>query len=255
MVEVCKKDYHKLIGFADKNTCNRVYPLSIAEENQNGQIFVDSMDNITCALFWHQCGFAYLSGKPNVSFLSEVAALIRNEHHNNLRRFILQIDNNEWDNYFFQEDGIIREDRYSFYFQKTDILNKEIILPDGFVMKEIDEILLSKINGNIIPSFSWDSDIEFLNKGKGFCILFGNEIAATVFSSAVSHDEIDIGIETKESFRRCGLAAILARRIVQYILEEHKTPVWECHTGNTVSRHTAEKIGFHVQKTHSFFRS
>lgn len=255
MVEVSKKDYHKLIEFAEKSTCNRVYPLSIAEGNQNGQIFVDSMDNPASALFWHQCGFAYLLGEPNDRFLSDIATRIRNGHGNNQRRFILQIDNNEWVNYFVNMDGIIREERYSFCFQETSFSNEELVLPDGFVMKEIDQILLSKIKGNIIPSFSWDLDIEFLSKGKGFCILFGTEIAATVFSSAVSHDEIDIGIETMEKYRKCGLATILAKRMIQYILEEHKTPVWECHTGNMGSRHVAEKVGFCVKKTHPFFRS
>lgn len=253
MIEVCKKDYHNLIGFAEKNTCNRVYPLSIAEEYQNGQIYVDSLNNTTSVLFWHQCGFAYLAGKPNATFLSETAALIRNEHHNNSRRFILQINNNELDNYFSKEEGITRSERYSFCFKNTGYQNEKILLPTGFVLREIDEKLFSRINGNIVPVFSWDSEKEFLNKGKGFCILAGNEIAATAFTAAVSHNEIDIGIETNEAFRRCGLAVIVARRMIQYILEEHKKPAWECHTGNIGSRHTAEKVGFQIQNVHSFF--
>jgi RimJ/RimL family protein N-acetyltransferase len=182
MIEVPKKDYHKILKFAENNTCNRVYPLSIAEKNQNGQIFIDSRDNPTHALFWHQCGFAYLSGKPNERFLAEIAALIRNEKRDNVRRFILPLDNNKCGNYF------------------------------------------------------------------------ENEIAATVFSSAVSHDEIDIGIETNEKYRKCGLATILAKRMVQYILEEQKKPVWECHTQNMGSRSVPEKVGFCVKSTHPFFR-
>jgi hypothetical protein len=212
------------------------------------------MDQITSVLFWHQCGFAYLSGEPNTNFLLDIAALIKNEHHNNIRRFVLQVNNKKWDDFFSKVDGIVREERYSFYFQEKHFSKEKILLPDGFFLKEIDEKLLPRINGNIVPSFSWDSNIEFLNKGKGFCILFGTDIAATVFSSAVSHDEIDIGIETKEEFRRFGLASILARRMVEYVLEQHKTPTWECFTGNIGSRRTAEKAGFHVQKLNSFFK-
>ena len=138
MVEVSRKDYHKLIEFAEKSTCNRVYPLSIAEGNQNGRIFVDSMVNPASVLFWHQCGFAYLSGEPNETFLSEIATRIRNEHGNNQRRFVLQVDNNEWEDYFANTSGIVREERYSFCFQKTGFSMEETVLPDAFVMKEID---------------------------------------------------------------------------------------------------------------------
>ena len=169
---------------------------------------------------------------------------------------MLHVDNKEWDDYFTKEKGIAREERYSFCYEKAaDIFNEQIRLPDGFSLKEIDKNLLARITGKIVPSFSWNTETEFLKKGKGFCALFGTEIAAVAFTSAVSHDEIDIGIETNEAFRRRGLAVIAAGRMVQYILEQHKTPVWECHTGNIGSRHTAEKIGFHVQKTHPFFKA
>ena len=254
MVEVCKEDYQKYIQFAEKGICNRVYPLSIVEGNQNGQIFVDSFENPICALFWHQCGFAYISGDPIENFLSEITALIRDEKRMNNRRFLLQVYNKDWERYFGKQTGITRAERYCFGFEKTERLNKETVLADGYVMREIDELLLPRISGNIIPPFSWDSDIDFLHKGKGFCILYGNDIAATAFSSAVSHDEIDIGIETNEKYCKCGLATILAKRMIQYILEERKIPVWECHTKNIGSRSVAEKAGFYLKGMHPFFR-
>ncbi len=53
------KDY---IAWAERNYCNQVYPLSIAEGIQPGDIFVDDEKDTKSVLFWHYSGFAYISG-------------------------------------------------------------------------------------------------------------------------------------------------------------------------------------------------
>lgn len=255
MFEIHDSEYHKVIDIININTCNRVYPLSIIEKNQNGQVFVDSIDNPKSVLFWHYCGFAYLLGKPNDDFFAEIVALIKNEKNTNTRRFVLQVESIDHDKYFSAQEGIIREERYYFDFQESMVPNETISLSDDFLLKEIDSNLLAKINGNVVPSFSWKSDREFLEKGKGYCILAGKEIAAVAFSSAISHDEIDIGIETNKEFRRLGFATIVAKKMIQYTINENKKPIWQCHTTNRGSQLTAEKLGFNISKTLPFFRA
>lgn len=251
MFELNKLDYLKVAAFASRTGCDSVYPFSIIEEFQDGQVFVDSLTDINCVLFWHQSGFGYLSGKASPDFLEEVAALIKAD--NNPRRLALQINTDELDAYFSQISGIKRLEQYLFCFNKNHMCQETLTLPKGFELKEIDADLLMRLEGKIIPSFSWKSNEDFLEKGKGFCITYGNEIVSSAFTAAISHIEVDIGIETNKAFRGHGFAKIVAQKMVDYILQEGKLPIWECNTSNLASKAIAETVGFRVLKAHPLF--
>lgn len=65
-------EYTDYVQWAKMNTANRVYPCSIAEEFQTGDIYVND-DSVGEAVFlWHYCGFGYISGKASDTFLSEM---------------------------------------------------------------------------------------------------------------------------------------------------------------------------------------
>ena len=63
------------------NTANRVYPLSIAAGIQPGEIYVDDK----AVLFWHYCGFGYITGKPSEAFLSDILSETLHERSNRRR--------------------------------------------------------------------------------------------------------------------------------------------------------------------------
>lgn len=44
--------YSQIISMANANNCGCVYPLSVAEGIQEGDIFTGSIDNFEKALFW-----------------------------------------------------------------------------------------------------------------------------------------------------------------------------------------------------------
>ena len=100
------------------------------------------------------------------------------------------------------------------------------------------------IKGRIIPAFSWDSNDAFLEKGLGYAAMDGDRVATVAFSSAVSSEEIDIGVETDPDYRGRGLAAGVAGKMCEAVLALGKKPIWSCSTMNTASEKTAEKIGF-----------
>ena len=68
--------------------------------------------------------------------------------------------------------------------------------------------------------------------------------AAVAFSSAVSEEEVDIGVETAEAYRHHGLASYLAYRMCVEILREGKKAVWAHAEMNEGSRKTACSAGF-----------
>ncbi len=236
------EEYGGYIKYIDTNYCGAVYPLSIAEGFQQGDVYADSRS----ALFWHYSGFAFLYGEYGEDVLDFVSDLLVNAD----RRFILFTDDQSTEEYFRKNKNVTIEKRLFFEYGK-DIPPAIPELPDGFQICEINAELLKKLNGNITPYFSWDSAKSFLEKGKGYCIVKGNTAAAWAFSAAVSTKEIDIGIETNSEYRRLGLAEIAAKKMIEYCFEQNKRPVWACHQGNEASRKLAEKLGF-VQTAECF---
>lgn len=235
--------YLDLVDIASTHDCGSVYPLSIAEGIQEGDIFADSMKDYRKVLFWTHSGFAYFLGNIDECFLDDIYKLMFDRTKCNTKRFLLMTRNEYIQKYFELKDDVIIEKRYLFEYSEDREL-RETSLPVGYELKEIDKQLLKEISGGIIPSLFWKNENDFLAKGKGYCITFGNEIASWAFSAAVSTKEIDIGIETNPKFKHQGLGMMVAKRMIQYIIEQAKEPVWACHCKNVASKKMAEKMGF-----------
>lgn len=252
MQKADKEQYSKFTDLARENTCNTVYPMSVAEGFQDGDIYTDCVEHPTFALFWHVSGFAYLTGRPAAEYLDEIYGLMKNEDGTNPRRFVLELKDEEVRAYFQKKENVEEHPRYRFRLQKTDL--SEDKLPDGYELKEVDAEILPKIVGNIVPASFWRSDADFLEKGKGYCVMYGDEVASVAFSAAISSEQVDIGIETAEAHRRKGLAIIAAKKMVSYVKSIGKEPVWDCNATNVGSRRTAENVGFEIMAEHAFYK-
>ena len=255
MQKVSKENYVNFIELAAANTCNTVYPMSVAEGVQEGDIYADSTDRPTYALFWHVSGFAYLTGKPGLEDLEAIYALMKNADGKNPRRFVLELKDEEIASFFRQKPDVEMHERYRFRLKETYAEGfLESSIPSGYELREVDGKLLEQISGRIVPSLFWSSQEEFLEKGKGYCLVKDGEVAAVAFSAAVSSRQVDIGIETKEAHRRKGLAAVAAKQMVSYVRGIGKEPVWDCDQANAGSKATAERVGFEVMAEHAYYK-
>lgn len=234
--------YREYISIAAAHKCGRVYPLSVAEGIQKGDIFTGEKNDSSNVLFWAYSGFAYLSGRMGEDFLREVYEFMKKCSRSDSRRFLLLTDKAAVQDYFRSKDVVV-EKRYLFECCRRRDLSGPVI-PEGYELREMDHQLLSGISGRIIPSLFWENERDFLEKGKGYCITYDNEIASWAFSAAVSSKEIDIGIETNPKYQGCGLGRAAAEQMIQYTLGQEKAPVWACHYKNTASERLAEKLGF-----------
>ena len=235
--------YPDLVDTADTHDCGSVYPLSVAEGIQEGDIFTNSTKDYEKVLFWVHSGFAYLSGNIDEYFLEDIYEVMLDRTKSNTKRFLLMTRNKYIQEYFKSKDDVIEEKRYLFQYSGTEGYI-ESSLPDGYELKEIDDQLLKKISGKIVPSLFWNNTNDFLSKGKGYCITYNNAIASWAFSAAVSTKEIDIGIETNPEYQKQGFGMIVANKMIQYTIEQAKEPVWACHYKNIASEKMAEKLGF-----------
>lgn len=270
MKKIQKADFKNYILLAGTNTANRVYPLSISEGFQPGEIFVNEGPVVLSALFWHYCGFGYISGSPTPDFLKDVyAAMLANEN----RRRLLLITDDENVIRFFEGKNVQMSARVEYAYRKPEQSspvcsnrmpedgsvnhkqeNRILTCGDKFRIVKIAEDNISKIRGRIIPSFSWADSLHFLENGFGYLALEGETACAVAFSAAVSTEEVDIGVETREEYRGNGLASALAGKMCEHITGIGKKPVWAHAAANKASMKTARRCGFVEVKRNTVIR-
>ncbi len=249
MRRISEIDYKKYIIRAKNNTANSVYPCSIAEGFQSGDIYVNDGAGVEAVLFWHYCGFGYISGNPSDEFLNDIYAEMISDHS---RRRLVLITSDGVVTDFFRNKDVLLDFRAEYsYRQHGNAAEKDT---NGFLIEQINRDNLSKITGRIIPSFSWESPEQFLKEGFGYAAFDQGRVCAVSFSAAVSSDEIDIGVETHEDYRKMGLASLLAGRMCDRIVEIGKKPVWAHSISNKGSMNTALKCGFVQSRVNTVIR-
>ena len=249
MEKVSKNNYRNYISWAKDNTANMVYPCSIAEGFQPGDIYVNDRANVKSVFFWHYCGFGYISGKASDELLGDIYSEMISG--NNGRRLVL-ITADDDVTAFFRDRDVLIDSRAEYSYLHLE--NAIGIGTDMFRIEKIDTNNISKIEGRIIPSFSWDSSEHFLKEGFGYIVLDHGRVCAVAFSAAVSSDEVDIGVETYENYRRKGLAGLLAGRMCEHIISIGKRPVWAHSISNKGSMNTALKCGFVQDRTNTLIK-
>ncbi len=231
--------YQSIIQQIEKTPCGTVYPLSITEMSQYGDIYKDDES----VLLWHYCGFAFLYGPCDNFFLEEIYKMFLSSRSDLPRRFILFSANPKVIEFFRNKPDIVFGKRYNFEYPFESPFIRGEIRPDYRVC-QINKDIFHKIQGRITPLFSWRDASEFLSRGMGYCVLHREKAVSWAFSAAVSRDEIDIGIETAQDFRQMGLGLAAAEKMIQFCFEQRKRPVWSCDVNNVASQKTAEKLGF-----------
>ena len=238
MIKAELQQYNEYLSQARAVTTDNAYPMSIVLGFQTGDIY--ESDDKEAVLFWHYCGFAYISGNPSEEFLNEVYGLMES----GTRRLVL-ITNDDRVITYMNDHGVKIDQRIEYSYEGADSVT---INADRFRIVLIDKNNITRINGRIIPSFSWENNEQFLNNGFGFVAMEEDNICAVAFSSAVSDVEVDIGVETYEEYRKNGLAAALAQAMCDEIIRGGRKPVWSHAEANMGSRNTALKCGFKEER-------
>ena len=239
MRKLSADEYSSAGRYVEDTGCGTVYPLSMAEGVQQGDIFADGGS----VLFWHCCGFAFLFGDRGGQFLDSVYDGSLGGESELPRRFILFVTDERTKEQLLCKEGLTVGKRCFFEYRGNSAPAVRQ-LPAGLRLCEFGGELFDKLNGRVTPRFSWSSAEEFSEHGKGCCILDGDTAAAWAFTAAVSRDEIDIGVETAVGYRGMGLATAAAAAMIRYCLAQRKRPVWACDVNNIGSQRLAAKLGF-----------
>ena len=128
-------------------------------------------------------------------------------------------------------------------------------VPNGFQIRRIDEKLLRTPHFKIPEHMrdwmktNWGSISDFMKRGFGFCTLDDKQVVSWSIADCVSGNACEIGIRTREDYRRQGLATLTAAAAVDYSLSNGFIQVgWHCDEYNLGSIGVAEKVGFKLER-------
>ena len=136
--------------------------------------------------------------------------------------------------------------------KEMEIFDKEKLqraveeLPSGYVLKKIEEAEYNMCREN-----DWANDLvsqykeykAYKNSGLGIAVLKAGELVAGASSYSRYDKGIEIEIDTREDYRRKGLAYACGAKLILECLEKGLYPSWDAQNKWSVA--LAEKLGYH----------
>lgn len=219
-----------------------------------GRIYGDSPENPRSAKAM-LADFCFFAGEPE----REVVSF---EPEGKKKGFLILVPGSEgWEKAIRQVYGKSARQRSRYATKKEpDIFDKKKLakaaasLPAGYVLTEIDSRLFYKCR-----EISWCKDFvaqyedygRFEKYGMGAVVLKDGEIVSGASSYSGYGNGIEIQIETREDFRRKGLAYAAGAQLILNCMERGWYPSWDAHTLESLS--LAKKLGYRLDREYTVY--
>lgn len=210
-----------------------------------GEAYSDSIENPRSAQFV-VADFCFFAGVPNKELVENMKVIKSN--------FTIMTSNNEEWNHLIEEvypENSKKITRYAIKKEK-DIFDREKLqrvvneLNSSYELKLIDEEIYNEI---MMEDWSKDLCSQFINakdycsRGVGVVAVHDNKVIAGASSYTVYDQGIEIEIDTKIEYRRCGLAYATGAKLILECLSRGLYPSWDAQ--NLWSVALSEKLGYH----------
>lgn len=271
MILVQEKQYEKILEKLNEIPFNTLFARAVLESKVPGRVFVDNIHDSKSFYIAHSYGMSLLFGdSENDDFNASLSDFILNINCHRLKQEWLQVYPEKWNeklkeildykilDYSKTEkkytqteiDMIIEKSKKSQVIQwrrvnfKYKVLNKTIGAQTEYNIKLIDSDTYDRIEGSVIPSNFWNSKELFLSKGIGYVLMKGNDIVSIAFSSCISENQLEIGVETSKDYRGMGFTKYVCEAMLNYCKANKYMPIWACRKENIGSYKLAKSLGF-----------
>lgn len=223
-------------------------------QNVMGHLYVDSLKQPQSAMAFLG-DFCFLAGKPDQELVLYKPECCKQD-------FIIMVPQSEpWaklieDCYKKKAEKVIRYamKKEPDVFDRTKLQHLIHSLPDGFSLKMMDSDLFY-----LCKELSWCedwvaqySDYEMYQKyGLGAIVLKEGKPVSGASSYSSYLGGIEIEIDTKEEYRRKGLASICGAKLILECLNRGWYPSWDAQ--NTWSVGLAKKLGYHYDHEYTAY--
>lgn len=239
------------------------------EMNKIENIFEECNDTLVLSCIQGVMGRAWVDDYSNPKSVQVITAdfcmfngvaneeLVRNIPIEYKKNYIFMVpENNEWEK-LIEKVYVNKYKRFMRYSIKKegDIFDRSKLnefidkLPCDYKLFQIDERIY-----NEIINTDWAEDLcsnfstyeEYKKLGLGYVIKYNDEIVCGASSYTAYKEGIEIEIDTKQEFRRRGLATVCAAKLILECLDRGLYPSWDAH--NMASVGLSEKLGYHFNK-------
>lgn len=185
--------------------------------------------------------FCFFGGRPDRELVKKAAALIITPRDEQWCGLIEEI----WG------DKVFRASRYAIK-KEPDVFDRDRLsqmltqISDGFELKLMDRSVYEACVNQ-----EWSRDLcsqfedyeDYAARGIGVAALHDGVPVAGASSYTVYTGGIEIEIDTKEEYRRKGLATAVGAKLILECLDRGIYPSWDAHDLRSVA--LAEKLGYH----------
>ncbi len=194
--------------------------------------------------------FCFFAGKPDIE-------LVKNVPESFPSKYILMIpENDAWAELIEQayKDRSHKFMRYAIK-KEPDVFDREKLkayierLPAGYVLRRINEELFHRVlkeEWSRCFCSEFEKYEDYAEYGLGFVVLDGDQIISGASSYTVYNSGIEIEIDTREDYRRKGLALVCASKLILECLDRNLYPSWDAANRESVA--LSEKLGYHFDK-------
>lgn len=217
-----------------------------------GKLYADSPDYPSAAMAITG-DFAFFAGEPSAELVSYKPSW-------HTKGFLIMVPQNKgWENAIVGHYGNKAKVVLRYATKKEpDIFDVEKLkravssLPAGYTADLIDEPLYQ-----MCKSEEWSYDLvsqfqnyaDYRRLGLGVVIRKGNVILSGASSYSRYREGIEVEIDTREPYRRRGLAYICGAKLILECLKRNLYPSWDAQ--NKASCALAEKLGYHYSHTYT----
>ena len=199
--------------------------------------------------------FAFFTGEPDRELV-----LYKPEGYSG--NFVIMVPRNpEWEALIeecYKED-CKKVERYALK-KEPDVFDKEKLqkmadaLPEGYELKLLDKTIFEETK-QAEWCCDWTAqypDWEIYQKlGLGVVILKDGQLVSGASSYTTYENGIEIQVDTKEEYRRRGLAGVCSAKLILMCLERGLYPSWDAQNKGSLA--LAEKLGYYYSHTYTAY--
>lgn len=241
---------------------------SVIDGHTPAQVYANRPEKPTCGLVWNENDTLLLAGDTRDEDFKRdlrntlIEEIIPSAQERGIPALALNYHPHGWAKEIPEILAPYQPERsvgryYSFDRLKFNWRNR---IPGGIQMETINRsVLQDATRANLDQLISWvysfwRSIDDFLEYGRGYCLMQEKEILSWCLSVYVSGNEIELGLETAKPHRKKGYGTLVAAACVEDCVRNDITPHWHCWNQDLASIAIAESVGFENPVKYTAFR-